>query len=162
MARAAPTSVLRPSLIDRLVQPPGTRSFPSIGLRELKAAVARDLEWLLNTKCVLKDAPELEDFPEARASILAYGIPDFSNASWRSEGDARRICRDIANAVKEFEPRLLASTVRVVILPNTSSTDMRLQFRIEGTLHVEPISEPVSFDSNVQTDTGAIEVAGGV
>jgi type VI secretion system protein ImpF len=162
MARPAATSVLRPSLLDRLVQPQGTRAFPSIGLRELKAAVARDLEWLLNTKTMLNDVSELAELPESRASILAYGIPDFSNASWRSEGDARRICRDIESAVKAFEPRLLPATVRVVILPNTSSTDMRLQFRIEGTLHVEPISEPVSFDSNVQTDTGAIEIEGGV
>ncbi len=162
MARPSSASVLRPTVLDRLLQPPGSRTHPAIGLRELKAAVARDLEWLLNTKSLLWDSPALAGLDEARASILAYGIPDFSNASWRSEGDARRICRDIANAVKTFEPRLLPASVRVVILPATSSTDMTLQFRIEGTLHVEPISEPVFFDSNVQTDTGAIQVQGGV
>ena len=164
MARASNTSILRPTVIDRLLQPTGgaRSAYPAIGLRELKAAVARDLEWLLNTKSALTGAAELEDLEEAKESILTYGIPDFSNASWRSEGDARRICRDITAAVKTFEPRLLPSSVRVVILPSTSSVDMRLTFRIEGTLHVEPISEPVFFDSNVQTDTGAIQVEGGV
>jgi type VI secretion system protein ImpF len=160
MARAPVTSLLRPTVLDRLLQPPGTRAFPAIGLRELKAAVARDLEALLNTTSLLSDSAELAELPEARESILAYGIPDFSNASWRNPSEARRICRDIEAAVRTFEPRLVSDSVRVVMQQGDPSSDMKLRFRIEGTLRVEPISEPVSFDSDVETGTGAIRIEG--
>jgi type VI secretion system protein ImpF len=159
MAKAGRVQVLRPSILDRLLEPRGP-AHPEIGLRELKAAVARDLEWLLNTKSVLRRASDIEQLPDARDSILTYGIPDFSTASWRSHGDAKRICAEIGVAVRTFEPRLLPSTVRVSMLPTQSADDFRMRFRIEATLHVEPISEPVYFDSSVEMDTGAIRVEG--
>jgi len=163
MPKPGRIQILRPSVLDRLLdrEARGTGR-PEIGLRELKAAVARDLEWLLNTKCVLCEDPRLKELPEARHSILGYGIPDFSSASWRSYSDAQRICAQLGAAVRTFEPRLLPSTVRVSVLPNQSVDDFRMRFRIEATLHVEPISEPVYFDSSVEMDTGAIQVEGGL
>lgn len=160
MARGTSSSLLRPTVLDRLLQPAGTRAHPAIGLRELKAAVARDLEALLNTTSLFGNEQALDGLEEARRSILTYGIPDFSNASWRSESDARRICREIASAVRVFEPRLLPASVRVVIQDANAATEMKLRFRIEGTLRVEPISEPVSFDSDIETGSGAIHVDG--
>ena len=164
MARPARTDLLRPSVLDRLLdrdnRGPG---HPAIGLRELKAAVARDLEWLLNTKSVIESSePQLAELPEARASGLTYGIPDFSTASWRSLGDAHRICAELEMAVKTFEPRLLPSTVRISILPTKEVDDFRMRFRIEATLYVEPVSEAVFFDSSVEFGTGAIQVEGGL
>ncbi|HME68905.1 MAG TPA: type VI secretion system baseplate subunit TssE [Myxococcota bacterium] len=163
MAKPGRFQILRPSVLDRLLEGeakgPG---YPEMGLRELKAAVARDLEWLLNTKSVLSKDSGIEELPEARHSILTYGIPDFSTASWRSHNDAQRICAELGAAVRTFEPRLLPSTVRVTMLPTQSTDDFRMRFRIEATLHVEPISEPVYFDSSVEMDTGAIQVEGGL
>jgi type VI secretion system protein ImpF len=158
MARGNEPSLLRPSLLDRLIEPGGGRGHPAIGLREVRAAVARDLEWLLNTKCVVADDPALAQIPEAQKSLLTYGIPDFSGVSWRSGGQAKRICRDIETAVKTFEPRLVAHTVRVSVVEIAEGTDFSMRFRIEGTLHVEPISEPVSFESEVATDSGAFRI----
>jgi type VI secretion system protein ImpF len=161
MARSARTDLLRPSVLDRLLDRRNGPGHASVGLRDLKAAVARDLEWLLNTKSVIEARePQLEHLPEARGSVLTYGIPDFSTASWRSHADARRICRELEAAVKAFEPRLLAGTVRVSILPTQEVDDFRMRFRIEATLYVEPISEAVFFDSSVEIDTGAIRVEG--
>ena len=164
MARPGRTDLLRPSVLDRLLdRDTRGQGHPSIGLRELKAAVARDLEWLLNTKCVIESSePQLADLPEARASGLTYGIPDFSTASWRSHADAHRICAELEAAVKTFEPRLLPSTVRVTILPTKEVDDFRMRFRIEATLYVEPVAEAVFFDSSVEIDTGAIQVEGGL
>jgi type VI secretion system protein ImpF len=159
MAKPGRLQILRPSVFDRLLEPKAS-AHPEIGLRELKAAVARDLEWLLNTKSVLRKASGVDELPEARHSILTYGIPDFSTASWRSHSDAQRICAELGAAVRTFEPRLLPSTVRVTLLPTQSADDFRMRFRIEATLHVEPISEPVYFDSSVEMDTGAIQVEG--
>jgi type VI secretion system protein ImpF len=152
--------MLRPSVLDRLLEGAGGKAiaYPSVGFRELRASVARDLEWLLNTKAVLGSYPVLERLTEARDSVFTFGIPDFSTASWRSSSDARRICAEIEGAVKTFEPRLVRETVRVVILPNQSPDEFKLKFRIEGTLHVDPITQPVFFDSSVEVDTGTISV----
>ncbi len=92
--------------------------------------------------------------------MLTYGIPDFSNVSWRSSADARRVCNEIAAAVRTFEPRLVPATVRVSILPISGVDDFSMRFRIEATLHVEPIREPIYFDSSVETATGEFHVDG--
>ncbi len=160
MASQRTTSVLRPSVLDRLLQPKGAASYPTIGLRELKAAVARDLEWLLNAKNVLGREPGVSGLPEARASVLTYGIPDYSMMSSRSSNDVRRITSEIAGAIRIFEPRLVPATVRVTMLPPGALEEFNMRFRIEGTLHVEPISEPVFFDSGLQTSTGEVVVDG--
>ena len=150
---------LRASVLDRLLDPLGEgRREPTIGVRELKAAVARDLEWLLNTKTVLVHDDRLAALTEARESILTYGLPDFTTSSWRNPNDTRRICGEIAAAIKAFEPRLAPSTVRVSLVPARDALDFRTRFRIEATLCVEPISEPVYFDSSVQFGTGAIQI----
>jgi type VI secretion system protein ImpF len=160
MARQNATSILRPTLLDRLLEPKGSAGHPGIGLRELKRAVARDLEWLLNTKTTLTKLPEVAQLAEARASVLTYGVPDYSTASWASGGDKRRICAEVATAVQTFEPRLMPATVRVSVLPSSGIDDFSMRFRIEATLHVEPISEPVFFDSRIDTATGEFRVDG--
>ena len=53
MSRVRRSDGIRPSVLDRLLAPPGSPGHPSIGLREVKFAVARDLEWLLNTTSLL-------------------------------------------------------------------------------------------------------------
>jgi type VI secretion system protein ImpF len=160
MARQNATAILRPTLLDRLLEPKGSASHPAIGMRELKRSVARDLEWLLNTKTTLPKQPAVAQLAEARASVLTYGVPDYSTASWSSGGDRRRICGEVAAAVRTFEPRLLPATVRVSVLPSGGIDDFSMRFRIEATLHVEPVSEPVYFDSRVDTATGEFSVDG--
>lgn len=51
-------------------------------LDDLKNAIARDLENLLNTRRALPDAV-LDGFPHAQLSILTYGMPDSSMLSVR-------------------------------------------------------------------------------
>jgi len=120
--------------------------------------VERDLEWLLNT--IIWLPYELGSLPETRSSILTYGIPDFSGRSWRSDSDSRAIRSSIEYAIRTFEPRLLAGSVHVEILPLERVDEMRLQFRIDAILDVEPFKEPVSFDSTVDLDSGAIRIGG--
>jgi type VI secretion system protein ImpF len=159
--RAGSTAVLRPTLLDRLIEPQGGPGHATIGLRELKRAVARDLEWLLNTRNELARSPELANLAEARASVLTYGVPDNSSGSRNSKNDRARVRREIASAVRTFEPRLVPATVVVTDLEAPRDVaDSNLRFRIEGTLHVEPISEPVFFDSTVELTTGEFHVDG--
>ena len=150
---------IRASVFDRLLEPLGQeRRFMTIGLRELRAIVARDIEELLNSKTVLGRDPRVAPLEEAGASILTYGLPDFSMFSWRSATDTRRVCNEIAAAVKAFEPRLVPGTVRVGMLEPGDLSEFRMRFRIEALLKVEPIAEPVYFDSSIQIDTGLIRV----
>jgi len=159
--RASSTSVLRPTLLDRLLEPRGGTSHPAIGLRELKRGVARDLEWLLNTRNEMARSPELANLAEARASVLTYGVPDNSTSSRSSRNDRARVRREIATAVRMFEPRLVPATVVISDLEESKDlADASLRFRIEGTLYVEPISEPVFFDSSVDLESGEFSIDG--
>lgn len=159
MARANPEEAIRPSLLDRLIgnvpkNVPGSQL--QVGVRELKRAVARDLEWLLNTVVTLPY--DMDVLPEARTSILNFGIPDFTYFSWTNHADAATICRRLEQVVKAFEPRLLPRSVRVEVVGRDDPADFSLRFRIDAVLHVEPISEPVSFDTSVELDTGEMRI----
>ena len=159
MARAQAQDVLRASLLDRLTGSHGSRRLAgSFGLREIKEEVTRDLQWLLNAHQWWPT--DLGSLEEASRSLLTYGIPDLSTFSWVSGADAEEISRLIANAVKTFEPRLLRRSVRVTVVPSESVDDFRVRLRIDAMLNVEPYSEPVSFDTEIDAETGAIQVKG--
>ena len=151
---------LRPGVLDRLIAPPGPgrAALESIGAAELYASVARDLDWLLNTKRWLQQP--LHAFPETQDSILTYGLPDLSTYSWRTHADTAAICRLLEETIRRFEPRLRARTVQVKPLPPGDIDDFRLRFRIDAVLHVEPIRTPVSFDTEVDLGVSGIRVKG--
>ena len=60
----------------RKADPPQTRAQ---SVRQLKAALRRDLEWLLNTRQIAGGVPEA--FPGLEGSLYGYGLPDVSNLS---------------------------------------------------------------------------------
>ena len=160
MADSGGADLLRPSLLDRLMRdesdrPRGLRPF--IGFRELRESVGRDLEWLLNSRCLPID---LEAFPEARESLLSYGVPDLSTYSWRNPADWRRIAVAIEEAIRRFEPRLAPSSVKVEIVPGGGVDDFQLHFRIDAMLQVDPVSEPVSFDTEVDVHSSSLRITG--
>jgi type VI secretion system protein ImpF len=163
VARADSTRILRPSIVDRLVARPGeiaeNRYFEGISARELKASVARDLAWLLNTRVwIPSDDETLSGLGEAGQSILTYGIPDLASYSWTNPQDCREIAAVVEKAIRTFEPRLLPRSVRVEILPNDDVADFTVRLRIEAILHVDPINEHVAFDSTADLDGGGIRI----
>jgi type VI secretion system protein ImpF len=157
------SDTLRQSVMDRLIAGEtgaGSRGvYEYIGVRELRDSIARDLEWLLNSK--FTEFLELEKFPEAKNSILTYGVPDFSTFSWRSSGDAALIARTLEETIRRFEPRLLPRSIRVEPLPNGDIDDFTLGFRINAVLNVDPIRESVSFDTAIDFESTAVHVKGG-
>ncbi len=158
MAGPRSSEVLRHSVIDRLAG--GERRRPGadlrIGVQDLKAAVRRDVEWLLNSRRPLLEG--LEDLPEARASILAYGIPDLTQFS-SSHADRQRICAAIEEALRAFEPRLQPRSIKVEYLPGREETGFKLHFTIHGMLHVDPVRELIAFDTSVEMASGAVQIA---
>jgi type VI secretion system protein ImpF len=150
---------LVPSVLDRLLDAEPTSQveappYPPAVLREIRQAVRRDLENLLNTRR-LYQAPPRDDDPLAQSS-LGYGIPDFTGTSV----DSRVMLAAIEDAIRRFEPRL--RNVRVVVDEQGESKDRTLRFRIEATLWIEPLREPVAFRSRWESTTSSVQVEGEV
>ena len=160
MARPAAHLKLVVSILDRLIDQehggaPSSLVEPSRDLALIKASVKRDLEWLLNSKQPLFDPPA--DLRHIRRSLLTFGLPDFTSASLSSTKDQDVLRRTIEETVRRFEPRLANVTVR---LEAGREFDRSLRFRIDGMLQVDPVPEPVTFDSVLQLNTRDFVVEG--
>src|SRR5215472_6946112 len=102
MPRWEPEQTVTLSVLERLTdrdptvaaEPPLTRAQ---SVRQLKASLRRDLEWLLNTRR-RPDAAESE-FKELEQSLFNYGLPDISNLSWDSARDRVRVTRMIERTI---------------------------------------------------------------
>ncbi len=147
MARIEGEVRITPSLLDRLLDDePGMSKEAPISrmksLRQLKQAVKRDLEWLLNTRTVIDEIPP--DLKELRHSVFVFGIPDFTSANVTSLNDQTRMRRIITAAIEEFEPNLRDISI---LVERGREFERSLHFRIAANLQVEPDPEPVTFDT---------------
>ena len=131
------------SLLDRLIDT-DFRSSRDVepsradSVRELKRAVQRDLESLLNARNPHPDLPQ--SFAEAWQSVLTYGLPDFSVGFTRDDDRVKQI---IQNAIRTFEPRLANPTVTIA---PSQTLEPTITLRIDARLIMDPAPEPVSFD----------------
>jgi len=136
----------RASILDRLIDnEPGTAREPvqyRISLGEIKDAVVRDLENLLNSRRrILVPPPE---YREVNNSLLLYGLQDFTSKNPDSPFVKQRLRQMIEQTIYRYEPRLKNVTVQIES-PSKNTRDLR--FRIAAVLTVEPITEPVTFDT---------------
>jgi type VI secretion system protein ImpF len=161
MAAIRPDQLLNPSVLDRLIdhdpqvgrEPPRSRNQM---LRDLKQAVRRDLENLLNTRvrCVSTTA----ELKELKQSLVNYGIPDLTGASLGSSKEREEFRRTIQSVILLYEPRLKKPTVR--LLDQSETIDRTIRFHIEAVLVAEPAPEPIALSSTVRLPTGSFEVKG--
>jgi type VI secretion system protein ImpF len=137
-----------PGLMDRLL---GARSQAGAGLTiaQLKDAVARDLEDLLNTRAALPEAL-LAAYPECAGSIVNYGLVDFAGMCLSSSEDRARICASLKAAIERHEPRLRQVQARI---EQQAGSINRVNFVISGVLAVCSAFEPVNFDAVLQPST---------
>ncbi len=147
-----------PSVFDRLIDyEPRMSQEPlkssSQSLKELKEAVKRDLEWLLNSRSYPGEIDEiLEEVPK---SVAAYGLPDITGVSVNNQNEMNRLKKSLENAIKIFEPRF---TELKVTMESTDKTDRSLKFKIEAFLDTEPTPEPITFDTVLELGSGDFEV----
>jgi type VI secretion system protein ImpF len=151
---------ITPSVLDRLLDYEPDKSSEqaasrSKSLRDLKDAVRRDLEWLLNSRRTIVDIPE--DLTELQSSVAVFGLPDFTGVGAKSPSDQTRLRYSIERAVKIFEPRLERVVVSVV---PAEGSERSLRFQIDGMLKVDPAPEPVTFDTLLQLDRSVYVVRG--
>lgn len=140
-----------PDLFDRLLGLPTRNGAGAarLTIEELKDAVARDLEALLNTRSVVREG-DLAPFPECSQSMVDYGLCDFADRSLSSPTDRARICACIENAIARHEPRL--SKVKASLEVREQSVN-RLDFSITAVLTPSVSQEPVNFDAVLQPST---------
>lgn len=141
-----------PGLFDRLLGVPlrgGNSTATRMSVEDMKDAVARDLEALLNTRAVLPEG-FLDDYPECGRSIVSYGMKDFAELSLSSPTDRVLICACIETTIARHEPRL--RDVKASLEMRAGAVN-RLDFSITGVLVASASEEPVNFDAILQPST---------
>src|SRR5262245_1792488 len=127
------------SVLDRLLDDaPKQKEDPPVTAaqtnRRLREAVRRDLEWLLNTRCIIDVG---EEFEEIKSSVYTYGLPDFTSFGFGSKQTALRVRLALEQAIATFEPRLKNVTVTPVATEKEEEKRI-LRFLIAGVLRIEP------------------------
>jgi type VI secretion system protein ImpF len=138
---------IQASLLDRLIDnEPGISREPvqyrQTTFRQVKVAVGRDLENLLNTKNYVSSL--CSEYRELNSSVFVYGMPDFTSANPKSPSVRHKLRRELEKAIAQFEPRLRNVIVRV---DEQGPGERNLRFKINALLYLDPASEPVTFDT---------------
>jgi type VI secretion system protein ImpF len=149
-------------VLDRLIDTdPDTSSEAPLtwaqSVRELKRAVRRDLEWLLNTRRTIEPAPE--DWAELPHSLYQYGLPDITSLAAQSVSARDWLRKHVEETIKLFEPRL--TRVRVTVVPPEPGGPRQMHFTIDALLQMEPSPEQVVFDTLLEVSSATFEVRGG-
>jgi type VI secretion system protein ImpF len=175
MPELTPQDRLQPALLDRLTddQPDRTqepRERRVMSKAQLKQAVLRDLAWLFNaTRIERAETPtdprlplgvDLDDAPEARKSVVNYGLPPLSGRAAISM-DILELERAIRQAIVDFEPRILASTLRVKAIVAASEIDHHnvIGVEIQGQLWSQPVPLELLVRTEIDLETGKVEIA---
>lgn len=116
------------------------------------AAVRRDLENLLNTRRSILTPPAT--FGEVNSSLFTYGLPDFSSRNPTQVSVMDQLRLEIVKTVSRFEPRLKNVSVSV----DSQDNNRDLRFRISAVLVVDPISEPVVFDTSFDLNRSSYSI----
>lgn len=120
-----------------------------LSIAQLKASVIRDIENLLNTRRQILSPPV--EYREVNNSLFVYGLRDFTAQNPRSVPVRQQLRQDVEKTISQFEPRLKNV---IVHLEAPTEKERHLRFRINGLLVVEPVAEPVTFDTYFDINRG--------
>ena len=132
---------------------PGARAHPEALLRD---SVRRELGLLFNSTA-LGAVQTLESHAHAARSTLNYGLPDLAGKT-ASSIDGPWLERQLARAIRDFEPRLHPESVRVTIAPQRASTHNILCFEIDAVLTSNPDAEPIRLDTELDLESGSARI----
>jgi len=157
------TVALQPSLLDRLTdEEPRRQTEPSgaflLGKAGLRAAVLRDLGWLMNATRLAATAP-LEAWPEVERSVLNYGLPALAGET-ASTLDFKDLERMIRQAILRFEPRILPETLEVdaVEQDHLPGGHNRVCLRISGLIWARPVPLEMVLRTELDLETGQVSL----
>ncbi|MCC2974177.1 type VI secretion system baseplate subunit TssE [Massilia sp. IC2-476] len=163
MAELAPRERLQPSLLDRLTdeepeQQVEARERRIMSMRSLREGVLRDLAWLLNTTNLFSVTAHLQTqrLPHLANSVVNYGMPDISGASLAGM-NTTDLERAIRQAIWDFEPRLIRSSVQVKAAKSDSIT--KITFEIEADMWAQPYPERLYIKTELDLDQAHISLS---
>ena len=162
MAELHQAERLQPCLLDRLTddEPNATqesREKRVMSLSRYRAAVLRDLEWLFNARAPAARSG-LEGAELVSASVLNYGLPDLCGMTASSLA-AEGIERQVLEAIRNFEPRLLRHSLAVSVLPPADdSPHSTIAFEIRGELWAQPMPERLYIKTELDLETGRCQL----
>lgn len=154
---------LQPALFDRLRDDdPSTTTEPAearvVTRTQMREAVLRDLSWLFN--CArLSDSQSLDAYPYALRSVLNFGLPALSGQT-ASSVDAVSLEAQVRQAILDHEPRILRETLKVEALISDQQLDHhnQISFRISGQLWAQPVPLELLLHTDVDLETGHVDV----
>ncbi|WP_263143417.1 type VI secretion system baseplate subunit TssE [Pseudomonas sp. RIT-PI-AD] len=152
---------LMPALLDRLTDhEPLKRSETAqqrvISKTAFRESVLRDMSWLLNTI----NAESTTDFrgaDHARQSVVNFGVLGLSGRQLADE-DWADVEKAIRQAIQSFEPRILADSLQIRVLPMETpyATHNQLSMEIKGQLWSEPYPIELLLRSHIDLECGQI------
>ena len=145
---------LHASILDRLVDNEPEVSHEPVQYRllsisQIRASVIRDLENLLNTRRQIASPPV--EYTELNKSLFVYGLLDYTSENPRSPLVKKKLRQEVEKTISRFEPRLRNVTVHI---DTQNNVDRNIKFKITGILVVEPVAEPISFDTYFDVNKG--------
>jgi len=164
MPELSPQERLQPSLLDRLTDDaPHQSSEPRekriISVKELKKSLQRDLSWLLNTRN-LSPLLEQKRHGEITSSVLNYGVSELtgiSSASLRRD----KLERELLRAIKQFEPRLIANSIRLSARINSEESNANaVTFELTADMWAQPMPLQLYMETEMDLENGTFSLKG--
>ncbi|MGO7365540.1 type VI secretion system baseplate subunit TssE [Rhizobium leguminosarum] len=146
--------VLARSILDRLIDEAPDRTVdPPMSfvdqVRNVREAIRRDLEALLNTRrCPATPPAALSELKDA---LVSYGVDGIVSANLMTDQAKLKLAQTIERRIALFETRL--SDVRVTILKSRTMTERALRMRIQATFRLHEGMPPISFESTIDPST---------
>jgi type VI secretion system protein ImpF len=154
---------LQPALLDRLMddnpaQCREARESAMITHTELRAAVLRDLRWLLNT-VNLESTEEVGHLRHVPGSTVNFGVRALAGKRM-SEIDWIDVEDNIRQAIVHFEPRILPSSIGVRCVTDTGTLEHHniLSLEIRGMLWCVPHPMEFLFRTDIDLESGHMDL----
>jgi type VI secretion system protein ImpF len=147
---------LRDEAGDRVIAARRAAARTTISEPNLRREVARDLEALVNA-VAMESTQGLAGYDAVRKSILNFGLPDLLHRSI-DEAGVGDIEREIATALQNYEPRLVAGTLEVRRDASVDKEELKVRFFVRADLMCSPVNVPVEFIADVELDGGGVSV----
>ncbi|HLP69322.1 MAG TPA: type VI secretion system baseplate subunit TssE [Rhizobium sp.] len=146
--------ILARSVLDRLIDDaPDRLSDPPMSLtgqvREMREAIRRDLEALLNTRRCPTTPPAL--LTELKDALVNYGVDSVVSANLVTDDAKLKLAQMIERRISLVETRLC--DIRVTISKSRTATERALRMRIQATFRLHEGMPPISFESTIDPST---------
>ena len=160
--RRPPQDRLQPALLDRLTdEEPDKKVEPReqrvLTKSRMRRAVLRDLAWLFNA--TRTETPDLAKAPLARRSVIGFGLPPLSGRT-ASTLEVTDLERAIRQAILDFEPRIIPTTLQVRALEIEQLEHHNIiGVEIRGDLWAQPVPLELLVRTEIDLETGQVEIA---